>query len=154
MLPYLEKRFTSKLSLLLQVICQWWIPYIYQCRTKSSFCPYCCIYLMCTSVELKWPIIAGSYARKIFTIWSKSFCKPCSKKCGFIIWRLYQFNGAKNFKRCFCQKNIFFLSQLTCWLSSTNLIPSGTLGLCCAHIVRLMTLQQFCAWLFTLQLCY
>ena len=84
----------------------------------------------------------------------KSFCKPYSKKCRFIIWRLYQFNGTKNFKRCFCQKNIFFLSQLTCWLSSTNLITRGTLGLCCAHIARLMTLQQFCAWLFTLQLCY
>ena len=38
----------------------------------------------------------------------KSFCKPYSKKCRFIIWRLYQFNSTKNFKRCFCQKNIFF----------------------------------------------
>ena len=60
----------------------------------------------------------------------------------------------KTLRDVFAKKIYFFLSQLTCWLSSTNLIPSGTLGLCCAHIVRLMTLQQFCAWLFTLQLCY
>ena len=32
-----------------------------------------------------------------------------------------------------------FFNQLTCWLSSTNLIPRGTIGSCCAHIDQLMT---------------
>ena len=32
-----------------------------------------------------------------------------------------------------------FFNQLTCWLSNTNLIPRGTLGLCCALIGQLMT---------------
>ena len=32
-----------------------------------------------------------------------------------------------------------FFQSVNCWLSNTNLIPRGTLGLCCAHIAQLMT---------------